>query len=314
MKSMLDPALLNENVELLAANFKPDEINHLGKLLFKEYDSHKLSGTDNHITLSSRRCADVLVNQCGAANKTLNLIKLIADLEESSIFGREVRIEGLEIFLNNLARAGLVYDPDSRRFVKNDVDKFELVNWGSLRSGRSYEFTVMSLDIVGNSKLVKKYGSRAMEKLYYQFRMFLVRKVSQYDGRFWGYAGDGCLIAFTFKHHADRAVKCAVDIQLTMPLFNIDSVIPIEDHLTLRMAMDTGRIRFMAKTGTIVSEVINYAAHLEKSGTEPGGVSISDKTAQSLNSRVLTMFEEKHPFEGRVYYATSGKIEHSLNG
>ena len=306
---MLDPALMNENVELLAANFKPHEINHLGKLLFKEYDSHRLSGVESHITLSSRKCADMLVKQCGNSEKTLHLIKLIADLDESSIFGRDVRIEGLEIFLNNLARAGLIYDPDKHKFIKDQSGGADLVNWGSLRSGKTYSFTVVSLDIVGNSKLVRTYGTRAMEKLYFQFRTFLVRKVSQYDGRFWGYAGDGGLIAFTFKHHANRAVKCALDIQLTMPLFNMDAIIPMKEHLSLRLAMDTGRIRFMSKTGTIVSEVINYAAHLEKSGTEPGGVSISDRTAESLDPRILTMFEKREPFEGREYYATGERID-----
>jgi len=50
----------------------------------------------------------------------------------------------------------------------------KMVNWGILKDGKIYNITVMSLDIVGNSRLVKKYGTKIMEKVYFRLRSFVV--------------------------------------------------------------------------------------------------------------------------------------------
>jgi len=63
---VLEPALRNDLIELLAANFKTDEVNELGGLILGSFDSNKASGTKNHISLSSRKSAKLLVERCEA--------------------------------------------------------------------------------------------------------------------------------------------------------------------------------------------------------------------------------------------------------
>jgi hypothetical protein len=67
--------------------------------------------------------------------------------------------------------------------------------------------------------------------------------------------------------------------------------------------MDAGSVKFACDTGRIVSDVVNYAAHLEKKGTSPCGMSISDAVYAGLPPRLRKLFPTKQPFEGRTAWS-----------
>ncbi len=301
---MIDLSLLNETVEIIANNFTSNEIDDLGKIIIRHYDGHKAAGVKNHITLSPRKCANTLVNYINENKKTFQLLKLLIEMDDSSLNGKSKTIEGLESYLNKLAKSGIYYDFKRRKLHHSKKDAYEMINWGTLKDGKVYSITVMSLDIVNNSKMVKKYSSKIMEKVYFRLRSFIEKKVLDYEGRIWSFAGDGGLIAFTFKGHAERAALCAMDIRATLPVFNISHDLPVKDNLFLRLAMDTGKIKFSLDTGHIVSDIINYAAHLEKSGTLPGEISISANVKKELPPKIAKIFRDKGLFENKTFYST----------
>ena len=76
---VLEPAIRNELVELIAANFRTDEINELGRLILRCFDCNEASGTRNHISLSPRKSAKQLVDQCDQSGEIPALIKLAVD-------------------------------------------------------------------------------------------------------------------------------------------------------------------------------------------------------------------------------------------
>lgn len=143
-----------------------------------------------------------------------------------------------------------------------------------------------------------------MEKVYFQLKNFLINKLYEYDGRLWSFAGDGGLAAFAFKNHVTRAVLCALDIQTSLPIFNIRPEFNISDALELRIGIDTGKIKFLSNTGNIVSDVINFAAHLEKYNTEPGQISVSDTVIKQLNKKIVRLFPRKSIFEDKIVFST----------
>jgi class 3 adenylate cyclase len=296
---MLDPGITNNVIEMLSKNLKPDQINEIGKLIIKKFDMYEILGIDHHITISKRKAAATLIEQCSSEKCEDQLLKLLIDLDGSDLAGQTVSFAELEVVMNDLAKQGYVYDYKKRKMkrIKEDVD--ELPNWGVLRAGKTYEMTIVSLDIVGNSKLVKDHGLKKAEKLYFQFWSFLRRVLAVYDGRIWHWAGDGGILAFTFKTHSIRAVMFAMEIQHLLPVFNMDPERPISDELTLRVALDTGKIKFDDDTGKIVSDTINYAAHLEKSFTGPGCISVSEKVLKLLPEGMRAYFSGTAEFEGR---------------
>ena len=301
---MLEPSLLNETAEIFSNNFTADELDKIGGMLFPGYCSHKISGEGAHLTFSSGKAASILVSHTNEKQKTFDLLKLLIELDDSTLNGKAVAVNGLEPYLNKLSRCGIVYDFHKRKLQHTKKEKENLINWGSLKDGKSYSFSIISIDITGNSKLVRKNGAAKMEKVYFHLRNFLAQKIYDYDGRIWNFAGDGGLIAFTFSGHEQRAVLCALDIQSSISVFNLRPDLPINDHIILRAGIDCGKFKFSMDTGHIVADTINYAAHLEKLGTEPGQISISSRIRKELNSKACRIFPEKTEFEGTTAYST----------
>jgi class 3 adenylate cyclase len=308
----LEPAIQNDLVELIAANFKTDEVNELGRLVLGCFDSNDAAGKRHHVSLSSRKSAGLLVENCASKGKMASLIKLVVEVDDGVVHGRPVQVEGLEEFLGKLVRTGIHYDFKTRKVVNSCSDPQDLPNWGCLKDGREYDITVVSLDIVGNSAKVRKLGTQRMEKLYFTLWSFLREKLASVDGRIWSWAGDGGLIAFALRDHQARAARFAIELQSTVPVFNLSASGSPAGDIALRLGIDSGRVKFCIETGTIVSDVINYAAHLEKSSTLPGAISISKTVYDSLPPRLASIFRFGGIFEEKDFFRTTRRLDSLL--
>jgi class 3 adenylate cyclase len=213
-------------------------------------------------------------------------------------------VDGIEVFFNSLARVGVVYDTVHRKLFYTKEEINQMRNWGSLRDGKTYPIAAMSVDIVGNSQIVREFGTKKAEELSYALLRFLQHKLDDYDGRIWSWAGDGGILAFAFEGAAERAVMCGVDIQRSLPLFCLAPDLPIDRSIALRVGLDAGPVKFSTETGRIVSDVMNYAAHVEKGATEPGCVTISKRVADLCDEKLLRLFSDNGDFEGTPCFTT----------
>ncbi|TVQ26773.1 MAG: adenylate/guanylate cyclase domain-containing protein [Spirochaetaceae bacterium] len=306
---MLDATLRRELVELLSKSFTTDQIEELGRLVLGSFDLYTAVGIEKHITLSTRRAANGLVEFVESTKKPVDLIRLIVEADGTQFMNRPVCIPDIETFLDGLSRSGWVYDFGKRRLVESKHDPVEIPNWGALREGKSYSVTVASVDIAGSSALARTHGQRKMKRLLHQFRGFLKEKLRYYDGRVWSWGGDGGMIAFTFKNHETRATQFALDLQRTIGVFCANRDFPVEEAICLRIGMDTGPVVFHHETGTIVSDTINFAAHLEKQSTAAGHVGISELVHEKLGPRLAAVFSTEAELEGRPIYITTRRVD-----
>jgi class 3 adenylate cyclase len=297
---MLEPTLRNTIIEMFSGELNSDQIDEIGRFLMKHHSSHSSLGIHNHVTVSSRKAAAALIEECSENRCEEDLLKFIIEIDGEKLLGKRVEFSGLENFMNALARIGYIYDPKKRKLKRIREQLEEMPNWGALKSGKEYEVSVASLDIVGSSELVKQHGQKKMEKLYYMFWNLLRRLLSVYDGRIWSWQGDGGLAAFALKRHHERAVLFAMELQQLMKVFNVNPRKPIADEIELRIGLDAGPVKYMNDPGQIISDTINYAAHLEKSFTDPGGITISKELLDALPESMLRNFNEKGEFEGRT--------------
>jgi len=301
---MLDPGLINDMTEMLAKNLKPCQIDEIGRLILRKYNSHEMLGIDPHITVPKRRAAESLISECIRKKHEEKLVKCLIDLNGGELLGKQIEFEGIERFLYNLTTSGFIYDFKRRKLKKVHEDPESMPNWGALKEGKIYDFSIACIDIVANSSLVKKHGVKKAEQLYFRFHNLLRRVLSVYNGRIWYWAGDGALLAFTFKGHEIRSIMFAVELQNLLSVFNVDPDRPVKDRIEIRIGVDTGKMKFSNETGTIISENINYAAHLEKSHTIPGSISISGELWQTLPEDLQHLFIYSGDFEGRPAYVS----------
>jgi class 3 adenylate cyclase len=299
---MIDASIENALIEMIAKTFNPNQIEEIGRMVLRNFKSHEALGVDRHVTAPKREVAAAIVAGCVDSRREADLLKFLIEIDGNELLGRRVMFDGLEELLNKLARTGIAYDRKRSKIRKIAAELDEMPNFGSLREGREYETTIASIDIVGNSELVRKHGIKTMEKVYYSFWTFLRRQLAIYDGRIWNWAGDGGLVAFAMKDHAARAVLWAMETQRLMPVFNRFPQLPLHGSMMVRIGLDTGSVKFAEDTGQIVSDVINYAAHLEKSRARPGGISVSDRLFSILPDSLKAGFDGDGEFEETATY------------
>jgi class 3 adenylate cyclase len=304
---MFDTALVKDLAEMLGKSLTFKDIDAIGAYLFKDqaYSTHAVAGASKGVSISPLNAARWLVEECERKSRLKELFAFAFELEGVPLNGRCVKLEGLDSVLYRLSRTGVYYDFGRRRFVELAKERKSLPGWGVLKSGKEYPIAVASADICQNSALVRKYRPAVMEKIYYALWEFLKPKLDLYDGRIWSWAGDGGLLAFRGEEGVVSGVSCCLEILYTLPVFNLRPALPIREELCLRLGMDFGPVKFMEDTGRIVSDVINYAAHLEKKGTQAGALSVSDAVYSRLPSRMQAPFKSKRQFEGRTAYSTT---------
>jgi class 3 adenylate cyclase len=304
---MFDAALVKDLAEMMGKSLTFKDIEAVGGYLFKDHGfrTHAIAGVDCKISISPLNAARKLVEECERKSRLQDLFAFVFELDGVPLNGRSVKLVGLENVLYSLSRSGTYYDFGRRRFVPLEPGKKSLPGWGALRNGKEYPITVASVDICRNSELVKKHKAGVMEKVYYRLWDFLKHRLDVHEGRMWSWAGDGGLFAFRGDRSEVAAVSCCLEILYSLPVFNLQPDNPICDNLCLRIGMDSGPVKFFEETGKIVSEVINYAAHLEKKGTTPGALSVSDQVSAKLPQSLKAVFKAKREFEGRTAYSTA---------
>lgn len=310
---MFDLTLIKDLTEMIGKSLTFPDIETIGGYFFKNYSTHRLENLPEELTVSPLKASSRLVSECENQGKLKELFAFIIELDGNPINGHKARLIGLENLLYRLSRTGIYFDFDRRKFVQFDQDKRLMPNWGALKDNKEYPMIVASVDICGNSELVKKYKPSIMEKVYYKLWGFLNNKLRVYDGRIWHWAGDGGLIAFRDEKGPYDAVCCCLEILLSLPVFNSYPSKPIEEPIHMRIGMDSGLIRFFNDTGRIVSDVINYAAHLEKRATESNGLSISEDMYRELNPQTQEHFKRKIEFEGKSAYSLAYNFKDALN-
>ncbi len=121
----------------------------------------------------------------------------------------------------------------------------------------------------------------------------------------------GGILAFAFKDHAIRAVRFALEVQTLVPVFCADPRNPITDDIRVRIGIDLGNVKYNEDTGRIVSDTINFAAHVEKQFTPPDGVSLSEAVFDQRSEKLKKIFCNNGTFEERtVYYICAPRFSY----
>lgn len=302
---MLPPVIQSQFINLLAQNLETSEIDIIGKQFEPKFDSHFLSKKPFGITIRSDVSSRVIVEHFVKKEMLNELVVFVLSLhysKDTTLLRRELKLEGVDAFLQNLASAGYRYDPNLGTLKEFQAEE-EVDLWGYLKEGENYSFSFLSVDIVGNSNIQLKYPKDEIQIVYNKFYQLLSGIVKKYKGKIWNWAGDGGIVAFYLDDKLQDAVFCAMEIQLRMNLFNMDrNDNRFEEFIRLRIAAHEGLTIYKENKGMILSDAINYVAHLEKGGTDPGTVSISRNIYNNIPERMQKQFTHKGIFEEIDYY------------
>ncbi|MCL1959352.1 MAG: hypothetical protein FWF68_07095 [Spirochaetes bacterium] len=179
--------------------------------------------------------------------------------------------------------------------------------WNKMQSGKDMPFYLLYCSIHGNNQLDVRLDAKTLALVYKRFISCLDDNFLSGDGLLWMNSGKDCLFLVPPKaKHIEAAIKSCMNMIISTPLIVLESL-AVTFPLDFVFALHYGSVSYKppGKTGTIVSDAINFIFHLGTKKAEPGRLTISgelpDKTIpQSLQDCFLPAGE----FEGRKIWHT----------
>ena len=127
--------------------------------------------------------------------------------------------------------------------------------------------TVMFIDMVGSSLNIGTISPREMIKRISVNLTYMQRIVARFDGKLSSVNGDGMLVYFDCRDHADRALRCAIKIQQECLRRCTDKSVSLTNPLRIGIETDyvlTGKVGIDNKT-VLLGNALVVASRLEYS-------------------------------------------------
>ena len=281
-------------------------MTHVARRLIHNYDLHRRTGFPSSVPIPNREAARQIVEDMIAEKQFLPFISLLIDVNRSGFVGRRYRIPRMQEILAEVTEEGYSYDAEARAFVENAVQR-RTKDWGVLLDGTSYALCFLVLDIVGNSELVRRYGSDEVTRLYTDVRRVMRRVVEKRDGRLWLWEGDGGLAAFYIGDINVAAVHSGMEILHELFLYN-RLWSPLDELIEVRLGIHGGQVEYHEQIGAIESPVLAKAERIESEVAVPDNLAVSPSVYDSVDPMVGRRFREVD-VEGESYYRYALEFE-----
>jgi len=236
------------------------------------------------MSIPNKDAASQIVRDIKKDELMLDFIILLIQCQETGLGGRKYRVPHLREIINELNKAGLIYDGEVKMFLENPRVR-RTKNWGVLRENDEYIFTFLSLDIVGSSAIVGQNESEIVYSTYDDLRGIVQSAIERRNGRIWNWAGDGGLAAFYFSNKNSNAVLSAMEIIHELYLYNLVSC-RLNKPLRIRMAINNGPCLYMRNYGDIKSDTLKKLFEIETKYTPPNHVTLSDSVYHMMNETI----------------------------
>jgi len=291
MKKSLHESLNTDMIERIARDVIADD-----------YDLHERTGFPPSVAVPGQVAVDCLVDDAATDGRLLHLAERLARLDGEGFMGRPYRIVGLRDIFKCVSAEGYLWDDATAHFME-DPHSRRTPSWGRLLEGEEHRFSLLRVDVVRNSRIVRVHGEAAARDAYDDLRAILARVVELRTGRVWSWEGDGALAAFLFGHSTTSAVLSG--IALLHELFLYDRLYnSLGEPLRIRAAVHTGPLRYFPEVGEMVKqETILEVMEAESRWTPPGSLSITPAVAPTLDRVILDRFRaDKSGASRQLFY------------
>jgi hypothetical protein len=274
----------------LYESLNADMLERIAQDVIPDYDLRKRSGFPPNIPMQNQTAASRIVDDVVDDDLFLHFVERLALLDREGFMGRSYRISGLRELFKIIGGEGYIWDADTARFMEDSRIR-RTPNWGRLYQGEELRFSLLRIDVVKNSRIVKVHGESAARGAYEDMRSILSRAVERRSGRMWSWDGDGALAAFLFGHSTTSSVLAGMALIHELFIYN-RAYNRIGESVRVRAAVHTGPLRYHPDIGEIVrQETCREVIESEARWTPPDCLSISPAVAGTLDRVILDRFE-----------------------
>ena len=265
------------------------DMKHLAKRIIPDYDLYKRTGFPKSFAIPSIDAAKQIVKDIIDSNLYFQLIQTLIHMNQEGFMGKRIRISYLNDIIKEIYSNGFLFDSENLIFVENPkVHKTR--NWGSLQENESYSIALLSIDIIGNTRIVQKYSKEIVETTYTELDFIVQNAIDKRNGRFWMWEGDGGVIAFFFGNKNEDATLSAMEIMNNLFLYN-RTICKLTEPLNIRISVHSGICEYTDKNDyfkkTGVMKTIN---EMEKSHSKANSICISYPVRMMLDGFIANQF------------------------
>lgn len=287
-----NPYLARMITDSLARSMHVHRMVKLTARIIPGYNIYERSGFPESIAIPQIDAARQIVRDIEQSGLIVRFVEVLIDVHENGEMGRKIPISFLPQIIKEIESMGYVYRTEDGILVESG-DGIKTKGWGVLQEGSFYDFSLLRVDIVGNTELVRMYPKKEISQLYSDVQELFGRLVENRGGRVWSWEGDGGLASFYFSNKNIQATICGIELFLEIFLYNLLER-PTKKPLALRAAVHTGQCRFLDNTDQIESETMKRVKLIEARQTETDSLTISPGVYSDLGSKLASFFQ---PFE-----------------
>lgn len=271
------------------------------RLVDPEYDIYRRTGIPENIPITDQMAAERIVKDLVEEGRFIDLVETLVKVDSQGYMGRTYPMKGLREMVKALSQDGYLFDKATGQFFENANERVS-PDWGRLRDGDERQVALLRLDVVSNSKLVKRNDPDKVEKAYADLRSIVYKAVVGRFGRLWSWEGDGALAAFLFGQKERAALLAGMEILNELFFYNrLDN--PLDEALKVRMAAHAGPIVYGANAVELLkNETVKDALRLE-AATPTDALSASVNLFLSIDRVIQDRFGPERKVDG-------GKVRH----
>ncbi len=285
-------SLISSCTRALYESLSIDIMSKVARMLDDSFDLYRVANMRESIPITSQHAADVIVKELLRQGMFVDLIETLITVDTRGIMGRRYTIGSLGELAKGLSAIGFLYDKVNNLFMEDPRLKASY-NFGRLQEGGEYPLALLRLDIVQNSKIVRKYPKEHVEKAYQLLYEMVEHKVHKRWGRIWSWEGDGGVAAFYYGHKQTQAALTAMDLIQGVFLFNTFKN-PLEMPIQVRIAVHYGVQKFSQDQSVWKkSDTARIAVEMESKACNPDEAVISTNIETALERNLAQLFEPK---------------------
>jgi class 3 adenylate cyclase len=275
-------------VNALSQSMTVELMQKVARMVIPNYDIYERSGFPSAIGMPRVDAARHILKDFSQEGYLLKFVESLIDVTSQGYMSREVRIPQLPRIVAEVEEQGYSYSTAKGVFVEAGGQE-RTMGWGTLREGRTYEFALFRVDVVGNSEMVRRNPKGQVAEAYANVRAMITRQVERRDGRIWGWEGDGGLAAFYFQDKTIQATLCAMEVVHELFLYNLlGRALP--EPVRVRLAVHAGPCRFLMSAKESGGDTIRRVEQLESRYTHPGSLTVSPGVYTDLGSKLSPLF------------------------
>ncbi|MCL2231070.1 MAG: hypothetical protein FWC01_08230 [Treponema sp.] len=295
----------------LALSITVDDMSRFAKMTNPDYDMQKRYGFSKGHPIGIHEAADRIVGDMVADGYYIDFVETLMNVDAKGYMGHKYNFRGLDDVVGDVLQSGFSYDKTTVQFFEDQSQQITR-NWGRLAEGDERQMTVLRLDVVGNTALVKQNPKQLIDKTYGDLRKIVTKAVVSRLGRLWSWEGDGALAVFMLGDYSRLAIFAGLEILNEMVMFNkMDN--PLNSAIKLRIAAHSGDMIYSeSETRVAKAETVKKAISLESKAASPNSLVVSESLAMSQDQALLNIFSDAKIIPGatdkyRVFQIQLGK-------